>query len=76
MLLIKFKNGNTVSMDFDAIHGSVLYLDNLAFSGSNVSINEFLAKIGFKLYPNPVEDVLFVKSETSLNNALILLMLM
>lgn len=42
--------------------GTVLKLDDLAFSGGDVGIEEF-EKMSVDMYPNPSSDVVFIKSE-------------
>lgn len=42
--------------------GSVLKLDDLAFSGGDVGIDEF-SKMDISIYPNPASDVVMVKAE-------------
>jgi hypothetical protein len=41
--------------------GSVLLLDDLAFTGGNVSVRKMMEKIGFKAYPNPASTDLFIE---------------
>ena len=40
--------------------GSVLKLDDLAFSGGTVGVQELLT-VDFNLYPNPVKEIVYVK---------------
>jgi hypothetical protein len=42
--------------------GSVLFVDDLAFSGGNVSIEEFAAS-SISIYPNPANDIVMIKAE-------------
>ena len=42
--------------------GSVLKIDDLAFTGGNVGIDEF-SKLSLDIYPNPANDFVMVKSE-------------
>jgi hypothetical protein len=42
--------------------GSVLILDDLSFSGGDVSVEEF-AKMSASIYPNPAKEVVMVKAE-------------
>ena len=42
--------------------GSVLILDDLAFSGGNVSIEEFATSL-VSIYPNPANDIVMIKAE-------------
>ena len=42
--------------------GSVLKLDDLAFSGGNVSLDEFAAS-NFSMYPNPATDNVMLKAD-------------
>lgn len=44
--------------------GSVLLLDDLAFTGGDVGIDEF-SKMNISIYPNPAKDVVMVKAEGS-----------
>ena len=48
--------------------GSALKLDNLSFSGGDVSLEEFSA-MNISIYPNPANDYVYIKSEGSFNLA-------
>lgn len=46
--------------------GSVLKLDDLSFSGGDVSLEEF-EKMSVSLYPNPAKDVVMIQAEGDYN---------
>lgn len=47
--------------------GSQLYIDDVSFSGGDVSVQNLLKKAGFKEYPNPTSNVLFISSDDAIS---------
>lgn len=47
--------------------GSILYIDDISFSGGDVSVQNLFNKAGFKEYPNPTSNILFISSESAIS---------
>ncbi len=47
---------------------SKLYIDDISFTGGNVSVQNLLKKAGFNVYPNPTTDVLFIKADENISD--------
>lgn len=61
MLIYAFSGENT---------GSVLKLDDLSFSGGDVSIDEF-ASMNISMYPNPASSTVMIKAEGTYNYSIV-----
>lgn len=58
-ILLVFASGNQP--------GSKLYIDDVSFSGGDVSVQNLIKKAGFKVYPNPTNDILFIRCDENIS---------